>query len=642
MTVEAHKETLGFQTEIKQLLDLMIHSLYSNKEIFLRELISNASDAADKLRFEALADNALYESETDLSIWVRFDPQARTITIEDNGIGMSREEVIEHIGTIAKSGTQQFFKSLTGDQVKDSRLIGQFGVGFYSSFIVADKVSLETRRAGLTKEHGVRWESAGDGQYNIETIEREKRGTKVTLHLRENEDELLADYRLSSIIKKYSDHITFPIIMPKTKTDEETKETTVTNEVINSAQALWARNKNEVTEEEYTEFYQHVAHDFDPPLAHIHNKVEGTLEYTTLLYIPARAPFDLWDRNKQHGVKLYVRRVFIMDDNDKLLPPYLRFMRGVIDSNDLPLNVSREILQHNKQLDSIRSGAVKKILSALKYMADTEAEKYATFWKEFGRVFKEGIIEDHANREQIAKLLRFSSTYDDNTIPKVTLEEYVKRMKEGQEKIYYITAESFAAAKNSPHLEIFRKKGVEVLLLTEQIDEWVTMHFHEFEGKELQSVTKGELNLGSLEDEEDKKATEQAADKLKPLLEKIKEVLGDKVKEVRVTHRLTNSPACLVADSHGMDASMERLLKTMGQNLNAGSQPILEINPDHPIITTLQNENNSAQFADWAQILFEQSLLSEGAHLEDPAAFVSRMNQLFVSMTNPPSLIITP
>jgi len=642
MTVEAHKETLGFQTEIKQLLDLMIHSLYSNKEIFLRELISNASDAADKLRFEALSDDALYESETDLKIWIRFDPQARIITIEDNGIGMSREEVIENIGIIAKSGTQQFFKSLTGDQAKDSRLIGQFGVGFYSSFIVADKVSLETRRAGLTKEHGVRWESQGDGAYDIETIEREKRGTTVTLHLREGEDELLADYRLSSIIKKYSDHITFPIIMPKTKTDEETKETTVENEVINSAQALWAKSKNEITDEEYKEFYQHVAHDFDEPLTHIHNKVEGTLEYTTLLYIPSRAPFDLWDRNKQHGVKLYVRRVFIMDDNDKLLPPYLRFMRGVIDSNDLPLNVSREILQHNKQLDSIRSGAVKKVLSALKYLAENEAEKYATFWKEFGRVFKEGIIEDHANRDQIAKLLRFSSTYDDNSVSQISLDDYVKRMKEGQEKIYYITAESFTAAKNSPHLEIFRKKGVEVLLLTEQIDEWVTMHFHEFEGKSLQSVTKGELNLGSLEDEAEKKATEQASDKLKPLLEKIQAVLGDKVKEVRVTHRLTNSPACLVADSQAMDASLERLLKVMGQNAGTGSKPILEINPDHPIITTLQNEQNKARFADWSHILFDQSLLSEGAHLEDPATFVNRMNQLFVAMATPPSLIITP
>lgn len=642
MTVEAHKETLGFQTEIKQLLDLMIHSLYSNKEIFLRELISNASDAADKLRFEALSDDALYEGETELKIWIRFDQTARTITIEDNGIGMSREEVIENIGTIAKSGTQQFFKSLTGDQAKDSRLIGQFGVGFYSSFIVSNKVTLETRRAGLTKEHGVRWESEGDGAYNIETIERINRGTTVTLHLREGEDELLADYRLRSIIKKYSDHITFPIVMPKITTNEETKETTVENEVINSAQALWARNKNDITDEEYKEFYQHVAHDFDAPLTHIHNKVEGTLEYTTLLYIPARAPFDLWDRNKQHGVKLYVRRVFIMDDNDKLLPPYLRFMRGVIDSNDLPLNVSREILQHNKQLDSIRAGTVKKILSALKHMAEYEADKYATFWKEFGRVFKEGIIEDHANRDQIAKLLRFSSTYDDNPTPQVSLDDYVKRMKEGQEKIYYIAAESFAAAKNSPHLEIFRKKGVEVLLLTEQIDEWLTMHFHEFEGKSLQSVTKGELNLGALEDEADKKATEQASDKLKPLLEKIKAVLGDKVKEVRVTHRLTNSPACLVADTHAMDASLERLLKTMGQNFNSGSQPILEINPDHPIITTLQNEKEQTRFADWAHILFEQSLLSEGAHLEDPAAFVNRMNQLFVSMTKPPSLIITP
>ncbi|OQY50438.1 MAG: molecular chaperone HtpG [Candidatus Parabeggiatoa sp. nov. 2] len=633
MTIEAHQETLGFQTEIKQLLDLMIQSLYSNKEIFLRELISNASDAADKLRFEALSDDALYEGDADLKIWVAFDKDARTITVRDNGIGMSREEVIDNIGTIAKSGTQEFLKSLTGDKAKDTQLIGQFGVGFYSSFIVADKVTLFTRRAGNEASHGVKWESSGEGEYSVETIERKQHGTEVILHLRPDEDDFLSDYRLHGIIKKYSDHITLPIVMPKVTTDKDKDETTIEEEVVNTATALWTRAKNEITEEEYTEFYKHVAHDFDAPLARIHNQVEGTNEYSTLLFIPARAPFDLWDRNNRRGVKLYVRRVFIMDDNDKLLPPYLRFIRGIIDSNDLPLNISREMLQHNKQIDAIRSGTVKKILSALENMAKNEQEKYATFWKEFGKVLKEGVVDDFSNKQRLAKLLRFSTTHDDNPTPAISLEDYVGRMKDGQEKIYYLTAESFSAAKNSPHLEIFRKKGIEVLLLTDQIDEWASTHIIDFDGKQLQSVTKGELNLGDLEDEEEKKEAEKASDTLKPLLERIKTTLGDKVKEVRITHRLTTSPACLVADEQGMDASLERLLKSAGQPI-MGNNPIMEINPQHPIVNALKEEADENRFNDWAFILFDQALLSEGGHLDDPAEFVKRMNEMFVSMGN--------
>lgn len=633
MTVETHKETLGFQTEIKQLLDLMIHSLYSNKEIFLRELISNASDAADKLRFEALSDDALYEGDADLKIWVSFDKDARTITVRDNGIGMSREEVIENIGTIAKSGTVEFFKSLSGDQVKDTQLIGQFGVGFYSSFIVADSVTLITRRAGLEASHGVQWESSGEGEYSVETIERKQHGTEVILHLRPEEDEFLSDYRLNSIIKKYSDHITLPIVMPKITTDKEKDEKVIEEEVVNSAKALWTRSKTEITEDEYTEFYKHVAHDFEAPLAYIHNKVEGSNEYTTLLFIPGRAPFDLWDRNNRRGIKLYVRRVFIMDDNEKLLPPFLRFIRGIIDSNDLPLNISREILQHNKQIDAIRSGTVKKILGALENMAQNEPDKYATFWKEFGKVLKEGIVDDFDNKQRLAKLLRFSSTYDDNSTQAISLEDYVGRMKEGQEKIYFLTAESFSAAKNSPHLEIFRKKGIEVLLLFDQIDEWVGSHLIDFEGKPLQSVTKGELDLGDLEDEEEKKDAEKAADSLKPLLERLKKILDDKVKEVRITHRLTSSPACLVADENSMDASLERLLKSAGQGV-VGNKPIMEINPQHPIVAALKDETEEKRFNDWTFILFDQALLSEGGHLDDPAEFVKRMNEMFVSMGN--------
>ncbi len=641
MSVDAHKETLGFQTEIKQLLDLMIHSLYSNKEIFLRELVSNASDAADKLRFEALSDDALYEGDADLKIWISLDKDSRTLTIRDNGVGMSREEVIENIGTIAKSGTKEFFKALTGDQAKDSQLIGQFGVGFYSCFIIADKVTLITRRAGLGKEHGVHWESEGDGQFSIETLERDQHGTEIILHLREGEDEFLQDYHVRNVLKKYSDHITLPIVMPKITTDEETEQTTVEDEVVNTGTALWVRSKNDITEEEYNEFYKHVAHDFEDPLTYVHSKVEGNLEYISLMFIPARAPFDLWDRNNRKGVKLYVRRIFIMDDSEQLLPPYLRFVRGVIDSADLPLNISREILQHNKQIDSIRSGTIKKILSALKSMAENDAEKYAKFWEQFGRVLKEGVVDDPTNQQAIAKLLRFASTHEDNAAPTVTLDDYITRMKEGQDKIYYITAESFAAAKNSPHLEIFRKKGIEVLLLTDQVDEWLATHLRDYEGKQLHSVTKGSLDLGELDNEEDKKEAEKATSELKPLLDRIQEALGDKVKEVRATHRLTQSPACLVADEQSMDASLERLLKAAGQNV-MGSKPVLEINPTHPLISSLNEEQTGERFNDWVLILFDQALLSEGGQLDDPGAFVNRLNQMLLSMMKPESPIIMP
>ena len=627
------RETLGFQAEVRQLLKLMIHSLYSNKEIFLRELISNASDAADKLRFEALTDKALYESDPDLRIRVSFDKNARTITISDNGIGMSRQEVIENIGTIAKSGTREFFDKLTGDDAKDAHLIGQFGVGFYSSFIVADKVTLATRRAGLTAEHGVKWESDGSGEYTIEMVDRPQRGTEVTLHLREGEDELLSGHRLRSIIRKYSDHITIPILMKKEEWDKDKGENRLTDddETVNQAGALWARSKNEITEEQYHEFYKHVAHDFEPPLAYTHNKVEGTKEYTQLLYIPSRAPFDLWDREHRRGIKLYVRRVFIMDDAEHLMPVYLRFVRGVIDSNDLPLNVSREILQESRDVEMIRAGSVRRVLSALEDLAENAKEKYATFWKEFGRVFKEGLGEDHGNRERIAKLSRFASTHDDSDEQDVSLADYVSRMKEGQDKIYYVTAETYAAAKNSPHLEIFRKKGIEVLLLSDRVDEWAMTFLTEFDGKPLQSVAKGGLDLGKLADEEEKKEQEKEADEYRDLLERVKKALGDKVKDVRVTHRLTESPVCLVADEHDMGMHLERLLKAAGQKV-PGTKPILEVNPHHPLVQRLKDESDDTRFSDWSQVLFDQALLAEGGQLEDPAGFVKRLNQLVLAM----------
>ncbi|MFZ5557392.1 MAG: molecular chaperone HtpG [Pseudomonadota bacterium] len=637
------KETLGFQAEVKQLLQLMIHSLYSNKEIFLRELISNASDACDKLRFEALADPALFENDTELGIRVRYDPTSRTLTVSDNGIGMSRQEVIDHIGTIAKSGTRQFFESLTGDQAKDAHLIGQFGVGFYSAFIVADRVTLVTRRAGLTPEHGVKWESSGDGEYSVEMVTRPERGTEVTLHLREGDADLLNGQRLRGILRKYSDHITLPIRMQKEAWDEAAGRSVPGDEeeTVNSASALWARPKGEITQEQYDEFYKHVAHDFEPPLAHVHTRVEGRTEYTQLLYIPSRAPFDLWDREHRHGIKLYVRRVFIMDDAEQLMPQYLRFVRGVIDSNDLPLNVSREILQDSKDIDAIRAGSVKKVLGLLEELAEKSPEKYATFWREFGRVLKEGVGEDPANRERIAALLRFASTHADTDAETVSLADYVGRMKDGQGKIYYVTADTFAAAKDSPHLEVFRKKGVEVLLLSDRVDEWVVGNLPEFDGKPLQSVAKGDLDLGTLEDAAEKERRRQEAGELQPLLDRVKQALAERVEDVRVTHRLTESPACLVVGEHALGAHLERMLKMAGQKVPL-SKPILELNPQHPIVRRLRDERDDVRFADWSHLLFEQALLAEGGQLENPGAFVRRLNQLMLAMSAEESRIWTP
>ena len=647
MMTTANKETLGFQAEVKQLLQLMIHSLYSNKEIFLRELVSNASDACDKLRFEAIADPALNENDSELKIGVYFDATARTVTITDNGIGMSRQEVIDNIGTIAKSGTKAFFDNLTGDAKKDANLIGQFGVGFYSSFIIADKVTLITRRAGLTAEHGVKWESGGEGDFSIENVDKAGRGTEITLHLRDGEDEFLNDWRLRSIIRKYSDHITLPIMMHKAPGyDAEGKPQPATDEqeAVNQASALWARAKSEITPEQYQEFYKHVAHDFAEPLAWSHAKVEGRQEYTELLYIPGRKPFDLWDRERQHGIKLYVRRVFIMEDAERLLPQYLRFVRGVIDSNDLPLNVSREILQHSKDVDTIRAGCTKKVLGLLDDMAENDADKFKTFWQEFGTVFKEGIGEDHANKERVAKLCRFASTQQDSDEQNVSLDAYIGRMKEGQDKIYYVTADSLSGARNSPHLEVYRKKGVEVLLLAERVDEWAVSNLQEYAGKQLQSVAKGSLDLGLLEDENEKAQLQSDADAFKELTEKIAAVLGEKVKEVRVTHRLTDSAACLVADEHAMSGHLERLdrsrsfrsvverlLKQAGQQVG-GSKPILEINPQHLFVRKLQANSGGERFGDWSQILFDQALLAEGGQLEDPAGFVKRLNGLILSL----------
>lgn len=636
MQSTAPKEHLSFQTEVKQLLKLMIHSLYSNKEIFLRELISNASDAADKLRFEGLADGSLFETDPDLKIRVSYNPSDRTLTIADNGIGMSRQEVIDHIGTIAKSGTREFFSALTGDQAKDANLIGQFGVGFYSAFIVADKVTLITRRAGLTAEHGVRWESAGEGDYTLETVEKTGRGTEVILHLREDEDSLLSGWQIRTIIRKYSDHITLPILMKKEEWSKENSANEITDEdeTVNQASALWARPKSDITQDQYHEFYKHVAHDFEPPLAYVHAKVEGKQEYTQLLYIPSKAPFDLFDREHRHGIKLYVRRVFIMDDAEQLLPNYLRFVRGVIDSNDLPLNVSREILQESKDIESIRAGAVKKVLSLIEDLAQGEEgsdqEKFKTFWKEFGQVLKEGVGEDYANRDRIAKLLRFVSTHTDGDDQSVSLSSYIGRMKVGQEKIYYVTADSLKSARSSPHLEIFRKKGIEVILLSERVDEWLATNLTEFEGKSLQSISKGSLDLGGLEDESEKKEQEKEAGEYKDLTERIKGVLGEQVKEVRVTLRLTESPACLVAESHDMGGNLERLLKSAGQKVNH-AKPILEINPHHPMVQRLKYEEE--RFVDWSHILFDQALLAEGGQLEDPAGFVKRLNELLLSTT---------
>jgi molecular chaperone HtpG len=643
MAETATKETLGFQAEVKQLLHLMVHSLYGNKEIFLRELVSNASDAGDKLRFEAMTDAALFEDDPDPRIRVSVDAQARTITVSDNGIGMSRQEVIDHIGTIAKSGTREFFAQLTSDRAKDAHLIGQFGVGFYSSFIVADRVTLITRRAGLTPEHGVRWESSGEGDYTVETTRKERRGTDVILHLRPEEDELLSGMRLRDILRKYSDHITLPILMKKERWDSDAKKQVQTDEdeQINQASALWARPKSEITDEQYTEFYKHVAHDFDPPLAYTHAKVEGRQEFTQLFFIPQRAPFDLWDREHRRGIKLYVRRVFIMDDAEQLLPPYLRFVRGIVDSNDLPLNVSREILQQSRDVQTIRNASIKRVLTLIEDLARDNAEKFTTFWKEFGRVLKEGAAEDAANRERIAKLLRFASTKNDSDEQHVSLADYVGRMKEGQDAIYYITADSYASARNSPHLEIFRKLGVEVLLMSDRVDEWVVSLVTEFDGKSLQSVAKGGLDLSKLGGEAEKQEQEKAADENKGFVERIQSVLHDRASAVRVTNRLTDSPSCLVSDEHGMSTHLERMLKAAGQNV-PGSKPILEINPQHPIVQRLKDESDERRFSDWSHILFDQALLAEGGQLEDPASFVKRLNEVMLTLAGGGSRIWTP
>ena len=638
-TPAAGRETRGFQAEVKQLLHLMIHSLYSNREIFLRELVSNASDACDKLRFEALHNPGLFESDSDLKIRVDYDPEARTLTVADNGIGMSREEAVANLGTIAKSGTREFFAQLTGDQQKDAHLIGQFGVGFYSSFIVADKVTVLTRRAGEKPEQAVRWESDGGGEFTVDMVEKAARGTEITLHLREGQEDLLAGSRLRAILRKYSDHIVQPILMPGEEWKDGKNVKGTEPETVNQASALWARAKNDVTEEQYREFYKHVGHDFEDPLAWSHARVEGRQEYTHLLYIPSRAPFDLWDRNARHGVKLYVRRVFIMDDAEQLLPVYLRFVRGIVDSNDLPLNVSREILQESKDIEAIRAGCTKKVLSLLEGLAENEKEKYAKFWGEFGRVLKEGVGEDFANKEKIAGLLRFASTHADAADETVSLADYIGRMKEGQDRIHYVTAESFNAAKNSPHLEVFRKKGIEVLLLSDRVDEWLVGNLHEFSGKELASVAKGGLDLGKLEDEAERKAQEAEAEELKDLVAGIRKSLGERVKEVRVTHRLTESPACLVADEHDIGANLARLLKAAGQK-GPESKPILEINPKHPVVLRLKDEKE--RFDDWVAVLFDQALLAEGGSLDDPAAFVKRINQLMLEMGRGGSRIILP
>jgi molecular chaperone HtpG len=627
------QETMSFQAEVKQLLHLMIHSLYSNKEIFLRELISNASDAADKLRFEAIENSALYENDSNLRIRVSYDKAARTITLDDNGIGMSRDEAISNLGTIARSGTKEFFGKLSGDQQKDAALIGQFGVGFYSGFIVADKISVETRRAGLPASEGVRWESAGEGEFEVDTIERAARGTTITLHLRAEEDELLSTYRLKSIIQKYSDHVALPILMQKEEWDAEKSEMVAKDEdeTVNQASALWTRGKNDITEEQYKQFYQHLSHDHQDPLTWTHNRVEGRSEYTQLLYVPAHAQSDLWNRDHRGGLKLYVKRVFIMDDAEQLLPAYLRFVKGVVDSSDLPLNVSRELLQESRDVKAIREGVTKRSLSMLEELAnaetDADKEKYTTFWNEFGQVLKEGIGEDFSNKERIAKLVRFSSTHTDSTEQTVSLADYVARMKPEQSKIYYVTADTWQAAKNSPHLEVFRKKGVEVLLLTDRVDEWMLSFLNDFDGKPLASVARGDLDLGQLNDEE-KEAQEKVSEELKPLVERLKDALKDKAKDVRLTFRLTDSPSCLVADDGEMSGYLQRMLKAAGQQ-GPTFQPILEVNPEHPLVKGLHTD--SANFDDWAHLLFDQAMLAEGGSLEDPASFVKRTNALLLA-----------
>jgi len=627
------KQTLSFQAEVKQILHLVTHSLYSNKEIFLREMISNASDACDKLRFEALDKPELYEGQTALEVRVAFDKDAKTITITDNGIGLSAEEAVANLGTIAKSGTREFMSALQGDQKKDAQLIGQFGVGFYSGFIVADRITVESRRAGLPADHGVRWSSEGAGDFEVETINRPERGTAVTLHLREGEEEFLSGWKLKSIVSKYSDHISLPILMQKEEWDAEASKQVTKDEwaPVNKAAALWARPKSEITKEQYEEFYKQISYDSEAPLAYTHNRVEGRSEYTQLLYIPAKAPFDLWNRDKRGGVKLYVKRVFIMDDAEALMPVYLRFVKGVIDSSDLPLNVSRELLQESRDVKAIREGSTKRVLSMLESLADSEdaaeKDKYAAFWKDFGVVLKEGIGEDFANRERLTKLYRFSSTHDDSGVQSVSLPEYVKRMKEGQEAIYYVTADTLATAKNSPQLEIFKKKGIEVLLLSDRVDEWLLSHLYEFDGHALQSVAKGSVDLGKLEDETEKKQAEEVATAFKPTLERLKQALQGRAKDVRVTTRLVDSPACLVAEEGDMSGHLARLLKQAGQGAPK-AEPILEVNAEHALVKRLEA---SEHFDDLANILFDQALLAEGGQLEDPASYVRRVNSLLLA-----------
>lgn len=630
---ESEKQTMGFQAEVKQLLQLMIHSLYSNKEIFLRELISNASDAIDRLRYEALDKPELQEHDPELKIRISFNPENRTITISDNGIGMSRDEAVAHLGTIAKSGTKEFLARLSSDQKKNDALIGQFGVGFYSGFIVADKITVESRRAGLPASEGIRWESTGEGDFTVEKIDRAQRGTDITLHLREGEDDFLTNWRLKAIIRKYSDHVSLPIQMLKEEWDNESKtmKTGTELETVNQANALWARNKADITDEQYREFYKHITHDFNDPLTWTHNKVEGRTEYNQLLYIPKEAPFDLWDRNKRGGIKLYVKRVFIMDDAEQLMPVYLRFVRGVIDSNDLPLNVSREILQESRDVKMIREGSTRRVLTMLEELAQSDdpakKELYTTFWNQFGQVLKEGVGEDPGNRERIAKLLRFASTHNDSDIQNVSLDDYISRMKDSQVRIFYITAENYTAAKNSPHMEIFRKKGIEVLILTDRVDEWMLSFLTEYNEKNLASVAQGNLDLLKLADEEEKKQNEENQAGFKDTIEKMKTVLGNKVKDVRVTVRLTDSPSCLIADEKDLSGNLQRMLKAAGQKV-PNMKPILEINPNHPIVQSLKYEDK--HFDDWTNLLFDQAVLAEGGALADPAAFVKLMNNMLL------------
>ena len=630
---ESEKQTMGFQAEVKQLLQLMIHSLYSNKEIFLRELISNASDAIDRLRYEALDKPELQEHDPDLKIRISFSPEKKTITISDNGIGMSRDEAVAHLGTIAKSGTKEFLARLSNDQKKNDALIGQFGVGFYSGFIVADKITVESRRAGLPASEGIRWESTGEGDFTVEKIDRTQRGTDITLHLREGEDDFLTNWRLKAIIRKYSDHVSLPIQMLKEEWDNESKtmKTGTELETVNQANALWARNKADITDEQYREFYKHITHDLNDPLTWTHNKVEGRTEYNQLLYIPKEAPFDLWDRNKRGGIKLYVKRVFIMDDAEQLMPVYLRFVRGVIDSNDLPLNVSREILQESRDVRMIREGSTRRVLTMLEELAQSDdpakKELYTTFWNQFGQVLKEGVGEDPGNKERIAKLLRFASTHNDSDVQNVSLDDYISRMKDSQVRIFYITAENYTAAKNSPHMETFRKKGIEVLILTDRVDEWMLSFLTEYNEKNLPSVAQGDLDLLKLADEEEKKQNEENQTDFKDTIEKMKTVLGKKVKDVRVTVRLTDSPTCLIADEKDLSGNLQRMLKAAGQKV-PNMKPILEINPNHPIVQSLKYEDK--HFDDWTNLLFDQAVLAEGGALADPAAFVKLMNNMLL------------